>query len=155
MKKILVGFLLFGLFSCASYQSLPVDQLQITKIIDVPNINKNQLYIRVNEWFVNSFNSAESVIEFQDKEAGKIMGKYTFDSFVSLYNYRIKQTISVDIKDGKIRARIFDPYAKVVGSKYGGSYNPASSQAMMNIAKPKWQKLLSDLELQVKKSNDW
>src|SRR5574344_2909153 len=48
------------------------------RIIEIPGQTKDQIYIRANSWFVETFNSAESGIEFQDKEAGKIMGNYVF-----------------------------------------------------------------------------
>ena len=37
---------------------------------------KNSNYIKANEWMVETFGNAESVIQFADKEGGIIKGKY-------------------------------------------------------------------------------
>src|SRR5690625_7103367 len=69
-------------------------------------MKKDDLYIRTNGWFVETFNSPESVIEFQDKEAGKIMGKYVYTYSEGVYTYAVRQTISIDIREGRLRMSI-------------------------------------------------
>ncbi|WP_107822016.1 DUF4468 domain-containing protein [Mangrovibacterium marinum] len=57
---------------------MSLQQVTVSKseqVIEVPG-TKDELYVKANEWMVRSFNNAKSVIQFQDKEAGKIMGKY-------------------------------------------------------------------------------
>lgn len=48
----------------------------LTRIFIVENINKTkeQIYIATNNWFISSFNDANSVIQLNDKEAGTIIG---------------------------------------------------------------------------------
>ncbi len=50
------------------------------RIIEVPNRTKNSLYVSANSWFVDIFDYAGSVIEFTDKEQGRIIGKYVFNT---------------------------------------------------------------------------
>ena len=38
--------------------------------------DKNYNFIKANEWMVQTFNNAKSVIQFKDKEAGIVKGKY-------------------------------------------------------------------------------
>lgn len=53
-------------------------------VIGCPNLSKNNIYIQAHSWFVNSFNSGKSVIQFDDKEAGTILAKgYLRDIAVS------------------------------------------------------------------------
>ena len=46
--------------------------------------NKNSNFIKANEWMVQSFNDAKSVIQFKDKEAGIFKGKYPIKSDLDL-----------------------------------------------------------------------
>jgi hypothetical protein len=43
--------------------------------VDVDSIKSTELYVRAHEWFAKTFKSAQSVIQLDDKEAGKILGK--------------------------------------------------------------------------------
>ena len=69
---------------------------------------------RTLSWFVEYFNSDESIIEFQDKENGKIAGKYTFQHGNGIYYYMIKQTISIDIKNEKLKLIFLNPVYKTI-----------------------------------------
>jgi hypothetical protein len=84
MKKVLflclTVLLSAFLYSCGTMMGVKAsdEARRFEKVIDVSNLSKSDIYIKANAWFVETFNSAESVIEFQDKEAGKIMGKVCF-----------------------------------------------------------------------------
>ena len=91
--------------SCKTMQMGPKASIELreySEVIDVPGKSMAELYVIANSWFVDNFNSAESVIQFQDKEEGRLMGKYTAPAKMSLYNYSIKSTIQIDIKDQKL-----------------------------------------------------
>lgn len=83
--------------------------LTYTQVIDCGEQTKEQLYITLNHWFVESFNDANSVIQLNDKDAGVIIGKgYLADiaghlGGMNAYNVSIHPIIKVDIKDKKIR----------------------------------------------------
>ena len=75
MKKVLVSLVIsVFLFSCGSYKSMPSPDT-ISKTIKIKS-GHNSSYVKANEWIVRTFNDAESVIQFTDKEAGIIKGKY-------------------------------------------------------------------------------
>lgn len=105
MKRSFI-FVLFCFFiiSCASSGLTPSPEEIRTfeKVFEIPNTSKDDLYIRANTWFVNTFKSSKSVIQFQDKDAGKIMGKYlmpmTYSECIS--------TITVDVKENRARIHI-------------------------------------------------
>jgi len=80
------------------------------ELIDTVNASKNELYIKAAEWLANSFKSAKSVIEMQDKEAGKIVGKgtndYISESLFNTITHHINFTFTIDVRDSKYRIRI-------------------------------------------------
>lgn len=77
MKKLLLLLVLVcTMTSCGvtkrfTYPALPA----IKKSIELTT-NKNFNYIRANEWMVEHFVSAKEVVQFSDKEAGIVKGKY-------------------------------------------------------------------------------
>jgi hypothetical protein len=62
--------------SCASStKATEVKVNKLSKIISTEN-TKNKLYLKANDWMISTFGNAESVIQFSDKDAGVITGKY-------------------------------------------------------------------------------
>jgi Domain of unknown function (DUF4468) with TBP-like fold len=108
MKVIYFSILFLIIASCSTTQKIPLED-SYEKIIEVPNLSKDQLYIRANAWFVEAFKSAESVIQFQDKEAGSIMGKYVFKSSYTSNKYHYRNIISIDVRDNKARIKFYEP----------------------------------------------
>ena len=89
MKKLICASLLVVLMvsiGCGLMSGVKADETLRTMdvIFDYPNKTNDQLYILANTWFVEYFNSDESIIEFQDKENGKIAGKYTFQDLIDV-----------------------------------------------------------------------
>lgn len=119
MKKLICASLLAILMvsnGCGLMSGVKADETLRTMdvIFDYPNKTNDQLYILANTWFVEYFNSDESIIEFQDKENGKIAGKYTFQHGNDIYYYMIKQTISIDIKNEKLKLIFLNPVYKTI-----------------------------------------
>jgi len=77
--------------------------------------DKNSNYIKANEWMVNVFSNAESVIQFTDKEEGIVKGKYAMKkSVVSTSQYGLSQPafysiITIRVKNGASRIEIVPP----------------------------------------------
>ncbi len=162
-KIVLVISILLFISGCAALHGpkAPESEKSVESIVSLDGKSKDDIYISANGWFVDNFNSAESVIQFQDKDAGKIMGKYTFEVQESTYFFRIKSTISIDIKDNKARMRIYDPMVAVVGDVLNGTYPHTPSYSsditvpVMAQAKSRWSELLADLEVNLGKEADW
>jgi len=80
------------------------------ELTDTVNASKNELYFKAAEWLANSAKPAKSVIEMQDKEAGKIVGKgihdYISESLFNTITHHINFTLTIDVKDSKYRIRI-------------------------------------------------
>jgi hypothetical protein len=154
IKCMILVVMMFLLFSCASVMPniVPVSGEVESKIIAVEGLTKDELYIKVNSWAVDAFNSAESVIEFQDKEAGIVKGKYSTDIVEGIYYSRIKTTLTVEVKEGKCLIRLSDPLTQFTGDalngSYGGNraYKPIDTQAVLDKAKIEWEGLIVSFE---------
>lgn len=83
--------------------------LTFTQIIEAPEKSREELYITINYWYTNTFNSGDATIEFNDKESGVIIAKGFIEEVAShtggmnTYTINITPIIRTDIKDGKVR----------------------------------------------------
>jgi len=153
MKKIYIFisliFILVGCFTIAS-DIEPVKGEVGSLIVELENISKDELYIMANSWAVDTFVSAESVIEFQDKEAGIIKGKY-FTSFLNgIYLINVKTIITVEVKEGKARIQLTDPLRQAIYHDVGGkiitSYESINTKSIMEKMQPEWDNLLNSFK---------
>jgi len=105
------------MYSQNNIPNLPIDS--ITKKITYSEVivdsltNKQELFSRAREWFAKAYNSSTNVIQMEDKESGKIIGKAlmsvnTKSLGVIFPNGNINYTISIYIKDGKYKYEITD-----------------------------------------------
>lgn len=131
MKKLIV-LLVFTAFSCATIPSgskaqkivFSAEQLKKEKIVPVSGKTKNQLYVTANKWMVDTFNNASSVIEFTDKEAGTIIGKYLVSGNVTSFGMagvldtRIYAKINIEVKDNKAKIEII-PTTNISATQQG------------------------------------
>ncbi|GAB60752.1 DUF4468 domain-containing protein [Rheinheimera nanhaiensis] len=125
MKKFYISiFLLIFLQACASTSFVEYKPIEINEVIPVQNKNKTEIYTKARQWFTNYFISGESVIDYEDKESGTIIGKGAADNgYVNIVSRsRISYKIKVDTKDNKVRISVSllnydisingDPYTK-------------------------------------------
>jgi hypothetical protein len=120
MKRLLF-ISLFIMVSLSSYAqkdtvglNIPIKEGKIVYegIIETPNKTKIDLYNNAKQWFVDYFKSSKDVIQNEDKDQGRIIGK----GIIFIYwkalgmkgSYNDKITIQIDVKDGKYRYRIYD-----------------------------------------------
>lgn len=100
--------------------NLPIDSLtnKITysEIVYVDSLaNKQELFSRVREWFAKAYKSSTNVIQMEDKENGKIVGKALLKIYFTALGMQqdggyINYTIAIYIKDGKYKYEITDFY---------------------------------------------
>lgn len=77
--------------------------------IEEVNKSKEILFKNAQTWVAKSFGDYKSVLQFEDKEAGKLIVKGIAD-VTSDKNPKIKFTVEIDVKDSKYRAIITDIY---------------------------------------------
>ena len=131
MKTSYFILFIFLILSCTPIKY--VTTTKVGEIIDVPG-TKDELYIRANQWMIRSFKSAKSVIQFQDKEAGKIMGKYlmfTINLDKPILNLPITNDvyslITISVKDNATRIDI-EPRGNWAFNKRVLPYSPEMAQ---------------------------
>jgi hypothetical protein len=100
--------------------ALPFDSLThkitFSEVMNVGDTaSKQELYVRAREWFARTYNSSNSVIQYEDKEAGKIIGKAVMQVYHKVFgsNYPsgyIHYTVSIFLKDGRYRFEFTDFY---------------------------------------------
>lgn len=157
MNKTLFNLSLLALVSilcsCATTPPIPEEEKTFSSVIQVQGKNKDELYTSANIWFVDIFNNAESVIQFSDKEAGKIAGKYYQQLTVGMSFYDSFQTIQVDIKDEKVRFTIRNPQDIYMGNAFGGrgpqagfTLHDTYDRKILDAMKASWGELESSLK---------
>jgi len=114
--------IIFSLFmqGCAAIttQSLPV-----IKVVKIADTKKNTLYVRVNNWMVDTFKNAESVIQFSDKEAGVISGRYLLGTVSRASQYGAANyayaSIKVIVKDNASKITVIpESFTYAQGNMY-------------------------------------
>lgn len=87
-----------------------------SEVVEVDStIKAKQLYDAAQIWFVENFKSANAVIQIEDKEAGKIVGKGFFESHGDLgpmqheyYMGDVYFILKVFVKDGRYKYELSD-----------------------------------------------
>ena len=92
--------------SCASAPIAPIEDRSMRKVHDV-DLTKNEIYDMSLEWMARTFFDNKEVIELQDKDNGKIIGKgiTTFKGKIGWFSANIpcRFTLIVEAKDNKYR----------------------------------------------------
>jgi len=153
MKKIsmLVG-LVAALFACGTAPAtLQPEERVIQQVIEVDR-PRDELFDLAMEWVARAFRSAQAVIQYQDREAGKIVGKGNMTVTYVLFSYPTYFTLTIETKDGRVRATVEDAYVLV---DYENEV-PIRKVEQMKRFKPKVLDLFASLEaaLRVEKA-DW
>lgn len=143
MKKIILGALLLLstlVFSQSKSEMLAElngqynqdenGNVTITKVIDLPGLKKDEIYVRALSYFTYNYTSGKSVIQVQEKENGLIIGKGLYENVhvgVGLIVTEVSawHVIRIDVKDEKIRIIVtLTQYDKKIS---GGSTPPSYS----------------------------
>ncbi|MCO5268734.1 MAG: DUF4468 domain-containing protein [Brumimicrobium sp.] len=83
---------------------------EIEKIVEVPEMNKANLYSNALSFFANNFKSANDVIQMKDETSGKVIGK----GIVKNGNANRNIKIAIDVKDNKYRYTItIEPFIEL------------------------------------------
>ena len=101
----------------AQTDELKVDEngrVYFEEVVDAETVTKNELYSRAKEWFFNTYKSAEDVLELEDKEAGKLIGKafntIPIKTAFGISNTRMWYTIKLYFKEGRYKMVLSEIY---------------------------------------------
>jgi hypothetical protein len=115
-------FLTSSAFGQNETPNLPIDSITAkivySEVIHVDSLTKKQeLFSRAREWFAKAYKSSTSVIQMEDKESGKIVGKALMQVYYkNRQNGYINYTISIQVKDGRYKYEVTDFYHTGQGS---------------------------------------
>jgi len=106
MKTIILFFCL-GLLTLKGFSqefiiSPETNKILIKEVIAFDSIKADDLYLISKEWFVKTYVSSKDVIQLDDKESQKIIGKGDKHIHSTVYGYWdiiMAYTISISIKD--------------------------------------------------------
>jgi len=92
-------------------QEYKLEEKTVTKVFEVADKNKSEIFSSINKWISINYNSAKNVIQMNDKEAGTIIIKginevecdVDFNKNIYTYNFVLNHTIEVNVKDNKYR----------------------------------------------------
>lgn len=100
---------LFILTTFFSINLAAQETITFEKIIKADSVDKEEIFVLINDWFATNYNSANDVIQMTDKKAGIIIGKGATDYFYgnnSSYNGTLKYTIKVYVKDNRFKVNL-------------------------------------------------
>lgn len=91
--------------------TLPVDEkgnVVFSEVVEIQDVAKDILFIRGMEWLAKTYRSSKDVIQMEDKEAGKIIGKGLTIVYVKVLGMKfdagpMRYTIAMYFKDGKFK----------------------------------------------------
>ena len=147
----LFGFVLL-LVSCATQQKLSYADIKYQEIIDLPGKNKSEIYESTLQSMASIFNSSKAVLQYQNKEDGKIIGKGITDVVYSFMPVETHFTITIDIKDEKIRITFTDMYT--VLKTYGTT--PLNYQSEIDSFSGSARNIINEIKRGMnQKKNDW
>ena len=120
MKKMVSLIVVFGIIfvSCTTMpKSVEIEPFE--EVVTVSDITADVLFVKVNSWMVDSFKNADSVIQFSDKEAGIVKGKYITPNVQDgMWLYDIESTITVEVREGRYRISMDNPIVYYKGTTY-------------------------------------
>jgi len=162
MKKVLLVFVILvttlTLNSCEAYKTVTLDSPDV-KVKNITNTtDKNGNYIKANEWMVQTFQNAKSVIQFSDKEEGIVKGKYVMKVGTPGSTYVASTPdfyaiITLRVKDNASRIEITPPTGMYSKTAFDIEYG--FTPEMFNVSA---DALTSDFEKNMKSestNNDW
>ena len=137
--------------SCGTLSMVPIQPDSKTKIINVENNNKQDLFIKANNWMAETFNDAKSVIQFTDKESGVVTGRYLMKSIITSTTTRenVYAIIKIQVKDNVAKIEIKP-------NSYVNSYNSFAGGESFPIEKANssMELLMASFEVAIKAKKD-
>ena len=155
MRKILaVGLVALALAGCATVETVP--PLSVAEVVPIEGKSASQLCHGARDWAALTFRDSKSVIQVFDADRGQMIGRGVMPVYVFGSPISVTFTMSVECKDGCIRAS-FNDYA----TSYMGQDNPLVVEGPSRIqsqAAARTKELISSLGAHLrdsKKSDNW
>jgi hypothetical protein len=114
MKKMTITFIIAStvLMQLIAQEDKGNDKIlssSVSEVVPIDSTTKDELYNRAKVWFAVYYKSSKDVIQLDDKENGKIIGKgviiYNSPAFSpgTLFSGYFKYVLTVEVKDNKFK----------------------------------------------------
>jgi hypothetical protein len=141
MNRVIVAVMVLLMSGCASAMPMNARETNLQIVIETPGHSKEQIFEKSKQWIALNFRSAKSVIEYENKAEGKIMGNGSANvpknaiEAIGGVQKTAHFTMVEDIKDGKARLTfenimVYMPasYNTVTGAFPGGESIPLQGE---------------------------
>jgi hypothetical protein len=153
---ILVISLVLGLSGCASsWTPATSEELEYSKVYSVEGSSKEELFKSTLAWVSQSFPNPKGIIASKDFKNGKIIVKPDFRFFYGPMSIYAAYSMTIDIKDGKVRAH-YTNWTQINGETKE-HLTPIANQAIALNMKQEITKVDSSYGAHIRKidGNDW
>lgn len=119
--------------------------------------DKDELFTKASLSLVDFFVDSDCVIEYSDKQAGVLKGKYVTPVSVGNSNYRTFSIIEVDVKDGKYRMMMKFAAAYTLGNGFimkSGTPVPANDGILESL-NVEWKALAQEFKAAMNSDTSW
>lgn len=143
MRKI-IGVLLFFCYLSAQAQDKPLvlprdenGKVLFSEVIQADSMKATTLYGNAKLWFANTFKSAKDVIQVDDKEAGRVVGKAWQDIYIKVLGMpsqtKLWFSISVQVKDGRYKIEMYDLKYEQYPSQHDRNPQPQAVESWFTV----------------------
>ncbi len=140
MKKQFLFTLLAMYFSEMTFgqviEELPTDEngkINFNEVVLIDSVPAGELYLRAKRFFVDTFKSANDVIQMDDRQASIIIGKGYSDIYIKIAgpptSLQMWYSVKIQGRDGRYRYEIYDISFKSYSSQYAPSSTAPAEQA--------------------------
>jgi hypothetical protein len=162
MKYFILTFSIL-LSGCAGLAPVSETDLTFDRVVDAPGFTKDQIFEASKIWIAQNFRSAKAVLEYENKQDGKIIGngsiKYPCSGVDCLGkgDWNALFTMQVDTKDQKFKMtftnlRVSWPPSYSFGSIQSGHEGQIRTQGDLDAIKPALLKFGDQILESLKKS---
>jgi len=156
---ILISISLFVFYGCAGSMTAVTNDTKLNRVVEVENMSKDEIFVKSMEWFSRTFKESKSVIDYQDKEAGKIIGNgAVVHYFNMIVNGQVKFSVKIEAKENRSRITLSNFSSKIIGTS-GPAVDGALMQGEYNKVLPKLEVLMDEYATYLKSASssndDW
>ncbi|MBP5576053.1 MAG: DUF4468 domain-containing protein [Treponema sp.] len=154
--SLFAAFIMLSL-ACATTKDATLP-MKYEEVVDISG-SKDAIYTKANLVFVDLFNSAKSVLQYSDKEAGVMKGKYVSDLSLPTATYEICSIIDVSVKDGKYKiamtlSDVTETY-NLWSLSAGQTRKVAPNDEILAKMNEKWKNLAAEFKLRMNADTSW
>lgn len=111
-KNLFFISVLFLFIGCGTVKMIQIDKPVIKTYTDLTD-NQDDLFIKANDWMISMFKDASSVIQFNDKQEGVLIGKYLMSGTLNTSTLRYGNVSADSRVYAKIDIRVKDNRARI------------------------------------------